>query len=72
MDWKSYSDYNTTYSRGNTVPRLGNILAKFLHQLIEEGANPKDILLLGESSGAQALGIAGQQIYPKIGKILGN
>ncbi|XP_065216534.1 lipase member H-like [Planococcus citri] len=72
MDWDSYADYNSMYSRNNTVPRLGNILGKFLRQYIKAGANPKDIYLIGISSGAQSFGIAGKQITnPKIGRILG-
>ncbi|XP_065216341.1 lipase member H-like isoform X1 [Planococcus citri] len=70
VDWYSYANFNLYYSRNNTTPRLGSIVATFGNQMIKKGANPKHMHFIGFSVGGQVVGFAGKKIRPKLGKIL--
>ncbi|XP_065216531.1 lipase member H-A-like isoform X1 [Planococcus citri] len=69
VNWDSYATFNLEYSRSITVPRLGEIVGRFVKNLINAGANPKNIHLIGFSAGGEAVGLAGKTINPRVGRI---
>lgn len=71
LNWDSYSFFNLSYSRNVTAPRLAKIVNQFIKHLFAHGANPKQMYLVGFSTGAQIVGLAAKNIHPKISRILG-
>lgn len=70
-NWDSYTFVDYMYSRNVTTPILGQIIGKFVQTLINIGADSKTIHMMGFSAGAQAIGLAGKIISPKVGRITG-
>lgn len=71
VNWDSYNQFDLNYTRNLTVPLLGNIVAKFVKQLIAFGSDPKKMYFIGFSAGCEILGLAAKQITPKINRFLG-
>ncbi|XP_065219704.1 lipase member H-like [Planococcus citri] len=69
VNWDSYAFFDLQYSRAITVPRLGEIMGGFVRKVIKAGANPKNIHLIGFSAGGEVIGLAGQTIDPRVGRI---
>lgn len=70
-NWDSYEFFSLPYSRFFTTTRLGNIVGNFIQTLIDAGANPKKMHLIGFSTGGQVVGFAAKKIQPKVARITG-
>lgn len=71
VDWSKYAktDYFTAAYR---VPQIGNTLAEFIKEMVEElNLNANDVDLLGFSLGAHIVGIAGYYTTPKVPQVIG-
>ncbi|XP_065216535.1 lipase member H-A-like [Planococcus citri] len=69
IKWDSYSFFDLNYTGAITVFRLGTVIARFLQTLFKVGADRKKIHLIGFSDGAEAVALAGKQIYPRVARI---
>lgn len=72
VNWNTFSlHFDVYYLLNNTVPALGRVCAKFVKLLIKNGTSRKKIRLAGASAGAQAAGLCGKEIEPKVAAITG-
>lgn len=74
VDWEELA--GQIYFRASTYPQeVGNYTAQFLNFLAENGADPKNMHLVGHSLGAHLVGFAGKDMITygrKLGRITGN
>ena len=61
----------TTHSLSGYVPELGEEVARFLTRIMDMGADPAHIHLIGHSLGAHVAGAAGSMFKGRIARITG-
>lgn len=71
VDWSKLS-YGFNYLRAaGYVPELGEEVGRFINRIIDMGADPQHIHLIGHSLGAHVAGAAGKMFKNRIARITG-
>ncbi|XP_049763711.1 pancreatic triacylglycerol lipase-like [Schistocerca cancellata] len=70
VDWRGPAS-NILYAPArNAVPEVGQIVARFIDFLVQQGANAGNMEVAGHSLGAHVAGIAGNRAAATIGRII--
>lgn len=72
VNWNTFSlHFDVFYLLNNTVSALSEVCARFVKKLMKYGTSCKQIMLAGASAGAQAAGLCGKRIKPRVAAITG-